>query len=294
MSRLEHYWEKYYPQFVVISFWLLGLTNNFAYVIMLSAAHDILSDPNSNSTDLPKHNNTNRFDCNELSTGAILLADILPGIAIKLIAPLFVHKIKYWKRVVVVIITNSASFLLVSLTPSNLKPLIFLGVMAASFSSSFGEITFLSLSTLYIRTLSITGWASGTGAAGLIGSFGYAALTSLGLSPSSTILIMLFIPVLMAFSYIALPTVDFSRSRVYAELDNDSEETDKDEAHTGNSLAPLNNGSLKDKFKLLSPLLKFMIPLFLVYFAEYFINQGLFELLYFKNSIIKEHKLQYR
>ncbi|RNA16684.1 Battenin [Brachionus plicatilis] len=294
MKRLEHYWEKYYPQFVITSYWLLGLTNNFAYVIMLSAAHDILSDGNSNSTDLPKHNTTNRFDCNELSTGAILLADILPGIAIKLVAPFFVHKIKYWKRVVVVIITNSCSFLLVSLTPSNLKPLIFLGVMAASFSSSFGEITFLSMSTLYIRTLSITGWASGTGAAGLIGSFGYAALTSIGLTPSTTILLMMFIPVLMALSYVALPTVDFAKSRVYSELDTDSEERDTNEPNVENNLGSVNHGSLRDKFKLLPPLLKFMIPLFLVYFAEYFINQGLFELLYFKNAFIKQHKLQYR
>ena len=27
----------------LVAFWLLGLTNNFAYVVMLSAAHDILS-----------------------------------------------------------------------------------------------------------------------------------------------------------------------------------------------------------------------------------------------------------
>jgi battenin len=32
----------------------------------------------------------------------------------------------------------------------------------------------------------------------------------------------------------------------------------------------------------------------LVYFAEYFINQGLFELLYFKDAFIKNHKDQYR
>ena len=28
----------------LIAYWLLGLCNNYAYVIMLSAAHDILSD----------------------------------------------------------------------------------------------------------------------------------------------------------------------------------------------------------------------------------------------------------
>ncbi|CAF0873839.1 unnamed protein product [Brachionus calyciflorus] len=295
MKELEKYWNKYYSEFVIVSYWLLGLSNNFAYVIMLSAAHDILSPNESNNKTTANEtihyqNQTNKYDCNELSTGSILLADILPGIAIKLIAPFFVHRIKYWNRVVVVVLTNSASFLLVSLSPSDLKPLIFLGVCAASFSSSFGEITFLSLSTLYSRNLSITGWASGTGAAGLIGSFGYAALTSLGLNPKTTILIMLFIPVIMALSYIALPNVDFAKSRIYAEIESDNESNN--ESQVVNST----NGevSFESKLKMIPPLLKYMIPLFLVYFAEYFINQGLFELLYFKDAFIKEHKLQYR
>lgn len=177
MKQLEKYWLNHYSKFVLISYWFLGLCNNFAYVIMLSAAHDILSssENSQNGTNTTTNlisenkNKTNKYDCNDLSTGAILLADILPGIAIKLVAPFFVHKIKYWKRIVLVIIANSSSFLLVSLSPSDLKPLIFLGVCMASFSSSFGEITFLSLSTLYSRNLSITGWGSGTGAAGLIG-----------------------------------------------------------------------------------------------------------------------------
>lgn len=33
--------------------------------------------------------------------------------------------------------------------------------------------------------------------------------------------------------------------------------------------------SMKDKLKAIPPLFKFMIPLCLVYFFEYFINQGL-------------------
>ncbi len=39
-------------------------------------------------------------------------------------------------------------------------------IFTNSLSSSFGEITFLSLSTFYTRSLSLTGWGSGTGAAG--------------------------------------------------------------------------------------------------------------------------------
>ena len=51
---------------------------------------------------------------------------------------------------------------------------------------------------------------------------------------------------------------------------------------------------LRERYDLFKKLYPFMIPLFLVYFAEYLINQGLYELLYFKNSIIKQHKAQYR
>ena len=165
-QRLESIWSQHYALVVVLSYWFLGLCNNFAYVIMLSAAHDILS-PSSNKTNNgttpPVSNKTNKYDCNDLSTGTILLADIIPGICIKLVAPFFVHRIKYSYRVVLVVIVNACSFLLVALTPTDLKWLIFLGVCCASFSSSFGEITFLSLSTLYSRNLSISGWSSGTG-----------------------------------------------------------------------------------------------------------------------------------
>jgi hypothetical protein len=49
---------------------LLGLCNNFGYVIMLSAAHDILKQESTeNSTQPVSHNATNQFDCNPISTG---------------------------------------------------------------------------------------------------------------------------------------------------------------------------------------------------------------------------------
>ncbi|XP_069782977.1 battenin-like isoform X2 [Narcine bancroftii] len=68
-------------------FWILGLCNNFSYVIMLSAAHDILSKQDSNSSSEilppnatefsdhlgggPEYGNESRdgrFDCSPLST----------------------------------------------------------------------------------------------------------------------------------------------------------------------------------------------------------------------------------
>ncbi len=180
----EKLWDKHYAKTVLICYWLFGLCNNFAYVVMLSAAHDILSSDQNNQTNSsattttttpsPHTNHTNKYDCNDISTGAILLADILPGITIKLLAPFFVHHIKYGHRVGLVVVFNVLSYLIVALAGSSQTALIFFGVCCASLSSSFGEITFLSMSSLYKRELSLTGWGSGTGAAGLIGSFGYA------------------------------------------------------------------------------------------------------------------------
>jgi battenin len=115
---------------------------------------------------------------------------------------------------------------------------------------------------------------------------------------------MLFIPVLMAVSYILLPTVEFAKSRFYEEIDDASDQITTSRTSSNDSInsaeqktneinTTSENGFI-NKIKLIRPLLKYMIPLFLVYFAEYFINQGLFELLFFKNAFIKDHKLQYR
>lgn len=51
--------------------------------------------------------------------------------------------------------------------------------------------------------------------------------------------------------------------------------------------------SFTEKVRVMKGLLKFVLPLGLVYFAEYFINQGLLELLYFPSSLLS-HAEQYR
>jgi battenin len=70
------------------------------------------------------------------------------------------------------------------------------GVACASISAGFGEITMLQLTSFYPK-YTVTAWSSGTGAAGLLGSLSYTALTSLlKVKPRTAILILLFIPVL--------------------------------------------------------------------------------------------------
>lgn len=53
------------------------------------------------------------------------------------------------------------------------------------------------------------------------------------------------------------------------------------------------NLSFQEKWTVFKGLLCYIIPLVLVYFAEYFINQGLFELLFFRNTSLT-HAQQYR
>ncbi|ETN81349.1 hypothetical protein NECAME_08570 [Necator americanus] len=98
-------------------------------------------------------------------------------------------------------------------------PMSLAGVSFAALGSGIGEISYLALASHYptygffldkgiriatfcstdVSRLAIAAWSSGTGAAGLLGSFSYAFLTdrSMGdLQPKVALLIQLFIPLL--------------------------------------------------------------------------------------------------
>ncbi|XP_008283958.1 battenin isoform X2 [Stegastes partitus] len=287
-------------------FWLLGLCNNFAYVVMLSAAHDILKKQESeNATasssvtltvDFQAGNSSNssRYDCNPVSTAAVLLADILPTLVIKLFAPFVIHKLPYGFRVLFCVIMAATSFLLVSF--SSAVWMSILGVIFASVSAGLGELSFLSL-TVYFNRDVLEGWGSGTGGAGVAGALLYSGLIQAGLSPQITLLIMLVVPVAMVVSYFFLlvPPPSFPQWRSsdaeYTPVTSEDRRQLLDDSEEENRTA----GSLTfpEKLLVIKGLLKFVFPLGLVYFAEYFINQGLMELLFFHNSVLS-HAAQYR
>ncbi|XP_041812833.1 battenin isoform X1 [Chelmon rostratus] len=306
-------------------FWLLGLCNNFAYVVMLSAAHDILKKQESGNTTAPtsatsavdfqggNSSNSSRYDCNPVSTAAVLLADILPTLIIKLFAPFVIHKLPYGIRVLFCAIMAAASFLLVSF--SSAVWMSILGVIFASVSSGLGELSFLSLTVFFSRDV-LGGWGSGTGGAGVAGALLYSGLTQIGLSPQITLLIMLVVPFAMLISYFLLllppPSLPQWKSREpeYAAVSSEerrrlvdgTEEEEQEKSTPGHVLMfPLNvtedrtTGPLTftEKLCIIKGLLRFVFPLGLVYFAEYFINQGLMELLYFPNFFLS-HAEQYR
>ncbi|KAI4891699.1 hypothetical protein NFI96_033339 [Prochilodus magdalenae] len=292
---------------------MLGLCNNFAYVVMLSAAHDILKQQESQNTTLTtpapgllesysgNSSNSSRYDCNPVSTAAVLLADIIPTLLIKLTAPFYIHKVPYGCRVLMCVVTAAVSFLVVSFSSSVWMSI--LGVIFASVSSGLGELSFLSL-TVYFSNNVLSGWGSGTGGAGVAGALLYSGLTQAGLSPRVTLLIMLVVPAAMLISYFLLldfppsfpqwrprevPYTGFQERRPLMWDDNEDyapDEREKEYRQTG-ALTFL------DKLHVLKDLLRFIVPLAVVYFAEYFINQGLLELLYFPKAFLS-HPEQYR
>ncbi|XP_032011647.1 battenin isoform X4 [Hylobates moloch] len=234
-----------------VGFWLLGLCNNFSYVVMLSAAHDILSHERTSGnqshvdpgpTPIP-HNSSSRFDCNSVSTAAVLLADILPTLVIKLLAPLGLHLLPYSPRVLVSGICAAGSFILVAFSHSVGTSLC--GVVFASISSGLGEVTFLSLTAFY---------------------------------PSY---------------FLLLTSPEAQDPGGDKEAESAARQpligTEAPESKPGSS----SSLSLRERWTVFKGLLWYIVPLVVVYFAEYFINQGLFELLFFRNTSLS-HPQQYR
>ena len=66
-----------------LAFFINGLVNNFTYVLFLSAAVDLV------------HGGQKGNGKGEISEGAVLLADILPGLLVKLICPYVMHRLSY-------------------------------------------------------------------------------------------------------------------------------------------------------------------------------------------------------
>ncbi|KAF6207390.1 hypothetical protein GE061_018631 [Apolygus lucorum] len=300
MASLSQIWKDYETTRNVVAFFFLGLTNNFGYVIMLSAAHDLLEiidkieDPAKNETVMHDYIR----DCNEISTGAVLLANIIPSTLIKLIVPFLPLWIHF--RVAIIVITAALGLILVGLSIN--KAFIISGICLVSFSQGLGESSILAY-TIFFKTKNVLmTWASGTGLAGLLGSFSYALMIDLGLTPRTTIFSMLVMPATMAINFWIVTErplhVQFEHDHADLKLIKHSErkrrkaETLKRIAE-GEHIEPPKS-QLVENLKSIPLLIRtYTVWYGLVYFFEYFINQGLFELIFIPNTFLDHHQ-QYR
>ncbi|KAI9758568.1 MAG: battenin CLN3 protein [Chaenotheca gracillima] len=180
------------------------------------------------------------------------------------------------------------------------------GVVLASISSGGGELSFLGL-THYYGHFSLASWASGTGGAGLIGAGAYVAATTwAGWSVRSSLLIFACLPIIMLLSFfVVLPHGPLKRAvrdrqAQYETVPNeDAAEAEGPEdplapeqhqindeegllQHTAVSNAAPKGSLLGQAWIGFTQNLRrsrhlffpFMLPLLLVYVAEYTINQG--------------------
>ncbi|KAH8647312.1 batten's disease protein Cln3 [Xylariales sp. PMI_506] len=270
---------------VLVAFWLFGLINNVLYVIILSAAQDLVG------SDVPK--------------GVVLLADVLPSFFTKLIAPYFIHKVPYWLRIIVFAAGSSLGMLLIALTPPDESVGVKMaGVVFASLTSGGGELSFLGLTHYYGR-MSLAAWGSGTGAAGLVGAGMYAMFTTwFGFSVKNSLLASAFLPAFMLISFFVIlprgPLRESAAAKEYQPVaarddapvgfdEDDVEALPTDEAATsllapgpsvastvfaspgGDAAVSKLEVNLRRTKALFFP---YMLPLLLVYVAEYTINQG--------------------
>jgi battenin len=306
-ARLKHIFHGADPR-VCIAFWLFGLINNVLYVIILSAALDLVG------PSVPK--------------GVVLLADVVPSFLTKLCAPYFIHAIAYQTRIVIFVGLSAAGMLLIALTPDykdgGTVATKMAGVILASLSSGGGELSFLGL-VHYYGPFSLAAWGSGTGGAGLIGAGAYAlATTELRFSIKATLLASACLPAVMLVSFFMIlprgplkaadlrslsPTTSHDDNQAPKDANSsntilgDEETIDAEDAGllsaTERSSAPKHNSgwshfsqNLRRARGLFFP---FMLPLLLVYVAEYTINQGVAPTLLFplKDSPFKHFRAFY-
>ncbi|KAJ2915730.1 hypothetical protein MD484_g4663, partial [Candolleomyces efflorescens] len=257
---------------------LNGSVSVVLYVIILSAALDLV--PPST----PK--------------GIIAFCNIAPSLVAKVAWPyLLKGKIQYERRLIGCCALSFCGMLIIAFFDSLFLRL--LGISFASFSSGLGELTFLQLSTTYspptVAGHAVGYFASGTGAAGLVGAFlwwevrGLGVRLGVGMSSVMPFLIPLtyffLLPHSSAFLFPVTPTVHddyFTPPPALSALPytplgaaDDDEEGEEEGTYAPGPTKGVHL-TVADKVRLVRPLLlKYMLPLFCVYLFEYTINQGI-------------------
>lgn len=239
---------------IFISFFAFGLLNNILYVVILSAAVDLVG------AHVPK--------------ATVLLADIVPSFLIKLTAPFFIQWVSYHHRILLLVGLSSIGMLLIGLSSQGRLTTKITGICMASLSSGLGELTFLQLTHFYDRGCSITGFSSGTGSAGLLGSFIFMFLTSV-LNVKTWLVLVLFALLPVAFLFVfygILPTMEVK----VMDVENEAVEDQIQEYFVKKPLSLKIVTHVSSTVEKAAPLFfPYMLPLGLVYICEYVINQGI-------------------
>lgn len=262
-------------------------------MIILSAAQDLVG------PDVPK--------------STVLLADVLPSFCTKLVAPYFIHHIPYRLRILVMTGLSVGGMFIIALTPNSV-PIKLFGVALSSLSSGAGELSFLGLTHYYGSfSLAAWGSGTGGAGLAGAGVYVFLTST-LALKVKTSLMVSAFFPLIMLISFFLIlplgPLRRASSTKDYTDLPTDEPPTitredfdDQDistlplSAASESLLAPgpsttaeayrthsrphsptpsyRTESTFKNNFRRARLLFfPYMLPLFLVYVAEYTINQG--------------------
>ncbi|KAI6242378.1 Battenin [Aphelenchoides fujianensis] len=273
------------------------MANSFAFIVMLAAANDLMRRPSTggaaNSTAASCEAASPAAQCAEQPLGAVVLANVLPAAAVKLLVPFALHRLPLAALLVGVCAAQAASYLLVAFSAS--IPWALAGVGFAALSSGLGDVCFLASI--------ISAWSSGTGASGLLGSLAYAALTEPrlgGLTPQQALLAMLVVPALLFCTYFGLltpastvyapswrrprtwlvPRVERERAALPPSASAARIVADDAAEQPGGKWAPAEL-TAAGRLRAIVPLLPYVLPLTAVYLLDYSVQQGMATFLVF-------------
>lgn len=267
----------------LVAFWVLGFINNIGYVIMIAGAQEIASG----------------------GVGLVYFFDVFPALFVKLSGPYWFHLISYRHRTFLGALWMSLSFLVVAFGRASLAWQL-LGVAFSGLQSGMMEASFLAMASFYDSQRCLTCWSSGTGLAG-VGGYAWIALFHLwlGWSFSTTLVlaaslfpllyVLMFtmlldtahLPPAKQCYYMAIPegpieellptasSTTFSdnlrvmkKKKQQLLLDGDLE---KEGFSHPQSAADM---TFREKLRFTLTLGPYMVPLMVVYFAEYTMQTG--------------------
>lgn len=255
--------DRLRPYRTIIAFWILGLLNNFLYVVMNAGAENI----------------------NEAGIALVYLVNILPTLLVKLSGPYWFHYVSYRCRINFNSALMALCLLIVAWGQSTGVKL--LGVAICSLASGIGEASLLAMASFYEAKPCLAAWSSGTGFAGIAG---YAWALAFGAADTCfqvQLMVALWIPIAWSLTFFYIlgpPWIDKERGadQIVACEDGEissSESVASDmgsDASTEHSASELVTATLsgKERFCFILGLWPYMVPLFLVYAAEYTIQAG--------------------
>ena len=239
----------------------------------------------------------------EISPGAVGLvyvANVAPSLITKASLPYWADRVGYRARVHACAVLMVMAFLLVGFGRSLGVQL--LGVACCAAQSGLGEASMLGMTSRYHTTSTLTAWSSGTGFAGVFGYAWVTILHSMLEIPLPTVVLaanILVVAWLATFHlhlspprYPAPADVDVAAASGYNdehEGDDDGDEDANAEADAGDggsdgvacvtaagtAAGPAVNadqGEARERFKFILSLWPYVVPLIVVYFAEYAIQ----------------------